>query len=1011
MTAKLKETPLAVFGNAALHNSLPASIRGAAKKNDEAGLTTVAATTSLPSPAVPLSSSPSTTSSVTVAVAAYEDEVETASFSNDHAPSSDGCPIPSFPSAPAVTSSDDSGQGPRLGFLSHMPSFLGCLAACFGWRLASFRLSENGEMRFSLQHPFDTRVRATVTAFPDAFDLSTEAAPPVKVNDVAMDLHECAAHLHTLLQRSCAQEVDASAPLPAAPSTLPPLNSPVIQLPPAPSLAGRALAAQRRAYKRARSRSPSRPSRSFPPATAGASPTRPFEPPPPPSGPSSTDKSAVHSTAVDGNATSESPEASSSPALERHGTRTPPPPDGPRSAGETADAPRRKQRVRRATTAATPPPPPLASTSSSPTSNTNASAVVKKESAPSQSSLEELPDQETESLDDEPRAFAYLTTAVAAASADVPETDEADAVCPLPRPTAPRAASTKSTSSTAAVPSAATKTTLTTAAETSPSRSRRSTAAALTASSANAAAARETNTAVSAAHPPGGSASLTVLHGAVKRSFFMPYMASLGTTAAASHHSAANSSVPPADERRGEGRNGLNSTQTGAFRGLDGWTAASSRCWLAHTHAVSRDFDTSAAAHRLCPYTCDRPPATDSSTTERHSTAEQKVHDDNGMGSGCTAAVAAAAVRATLHQRWRQRSSLWSQMEDSLRLSVGSGRLRGDALEAGVQALQAGEEELQQYGGADNLPEETAYEDGHDEELAATCEAPLCGFPRMPPRPLLPVSGKTVLEAQARISAAEEAEAEAGKHRGGPSNGDGDGQSPRYVVYPGGIPAADRIVIDRTYTTRGSFLVAGSPFTSAGEENDPVKGEETREECLPPPLLPALLANPHEDVHYHIYKRFLTRDMREALEAEGTLAIGPDGIGPVNGVKEAAAGNGKGSAVSPVRVQQRKQQQKSSRPSAPHRSVADTNNNDDDDADDAEANDDDDGDGEERGDSVVGKARYAFVPTAVKVQAGSDGGGGGGAEPMSSANIDYILRYRTAIPRIPMPDVESRYEP
>lgn len=289
-------------------------------------------------------------------------------------------------------------------------------------------------------------------------------------------------------------------------------------------------------------------------------------------------------------------------------------------------------------------------------------------------------------------------------------------------------------------------------------------------------------------------------------------------------------------------------------------------------------------------------------------------------------------------------------MEDSLRMAVGSGHLRGDPLEAGVLALQAGEDEQLRYDGLASPPQDALTVgcvrrdgeefNGMDEDGAGTCatELPEPTFPAPRPHALLPVSGRAVVEAQHRIA---ESEAEHDDRLG---SGEVE---PRYRVCTDGIPPAERIAIDHTYSTRGSYQMASTPAASHTM---------------------AVFSNPHEDLRYHVYKYLLTPDLREAVESEGTLFIGPDGVAPVE--LEAPPKSATAATASPASAQSS---------------------------------------GDEDGEDEDGAETGVRVAVDVLVKAPRATAAGNGTEYQASTDIDYILRYRPAIRRIPMPDVESRY--
>jgi hypothetical protein len=953
-------------------------------------------------PAVPTASpSPASFVSVAVGAASRESEAEVISLSTDLTRSGE------VRTPTAVTR--DGGEAP--GFTRSSagpPSLLGSLAACFGWRLVSVSLSESSEVQFVLQRPSMSAVKATVKVSGDvcqnvSAQSSTETAsrPPVHVNGVAMSLAACA----TLLRRLSEQHVDTAAegndqPSPhcitshsvACRSTPRTEDSPPARRPPVLTPIESALAARRRAKKRARSRS--------------FSPLSPLPPPPPPQLSSRvhpTTPSAlggISSTSNTGHVVA-APQRAASPSeatqrlieveffhqsRERGETVVNAGSGSLNAASRGADDPASLE--------------PLSSTASiSPTT----AAPIKTELPPSSVSAVSASSSEPQSRQhriqkgvannsndgsDVPPA-SPLVGAAATAEATV----SSEVLLPA-RPLAQLNGSPNSPTPTTTVTTMTPSTTSQTRAggptSSPPPRSRRAAVSAAVASvSSMGTAVTAEGTAAHTAHSE-FSASSTAVHGSAKRSFYMPYLSALHTNLGSSGSSgvcAVNGSTLEGWEASASGA----TCQPASFTGWDGWSTGSSKNWLAHTHAMSRAIGSSSAVssfHTAVPVSSpDSKGETEKGGKRRPESGARNGENIHSIRS----ADVLAAVRVTLSQRWRQRSSLWSHMEESLRLSVGSGRLRGDALEAAVQALQAGMEEQRQYDGMakneEGWEEEEVPRNTHSEGTTAVEATECCAFPTIPPRPLLPVSGRTVIEAQHRIAAAEEAEVAIGEqcrdtHHHNSNNG--DGHAPRYVVYPGGIPASDRITIDRTYTTRGSYVVVTPSVNNTPCSDDTtIKGEPLSEQddgasTRAPSLLPGLQANPHEDLHYHIYKCFLTKDMRQALEAEGTLVIGPDGIGPESKAttgRDALPTNAQGSG-------------------SKHRGC--------------NAGSDDDDEGDDSGGNAVEEAndneeRDGKVSSpVVKTQTSS-------AETLPSVDMDHILRYRPAIRRIPMPDVESRY--
>ncbi|KPA81425.1 hypothetical protein ABB37_03795 [Leptomonas pyrrhocoris] len=909
-----------------------------AEAQAELALTSSPAPTASPSiSATASTSSPPSSSSVGGAAASVKDDATTTPPSRDAPQSIDLCPS-------SLASVDDS-HGDN--FASGPPSVLGCLAACFGWRLASYSSSEDGELQFALRRPYNSSVSATVRAPRGGFDLTarcvrTDAAPQVSVNEVAMRLEDCATFLYRMPGHTASErEQDASQQQPIA-SSSPPLpsresssrsaESPEVRAPPVLCQVGRALDIKHRAEKHARSYSPS-------PAPLSPSKEHRWQ-----------------------KAEPEDDTGEVAPLLQREGAPIRATPAAAANAEKvTEKLPRQKRDslppAERSLPLPSLPPSFLVSIGpATPTKEESAPSPVVDAPPPPPKWQRDQPCQKEEEDPDDVLLVSLWPNATGATAVGV----GADATSPPPpRLPAPRpAAAKRSFPNAALVPTAGVPHGK---GASSPSRSRRSNAGAsawppgVTASGDATAVGRVGGGGYSpsSSYPPTTQRS-------VKGSFFMPYMLALANVNASP--SSANSGSGGVLTAEGhDGNTSGPSRQLCTFCSLTGQSAESSRSWLAHTHAVSREFDEVPSSRPL-------PPFAEESALCRGN-GESATQDGRGRHVVDTTADVAAAVRATLRQRWRHRSSLWSHMEESLRLAVGSGRLRGDALEAGVQALQASEEEQLQYDGG--VLDDGGAQDVYDALVASARATTLCGFPAIPPRPMLPVSGTTVVEAQRRISEVESGET--GKNGTSP---------PRYVVYPSGIPAADRILIDRTYTTRGSYVVASMPSSAVsgtGIAAQLPKSQEKMAEGAADSFarqrgpvsepLPVLLANPQEDLHYHIYKRFLTKDMREALEAEGTLEIGTDGIGPADR-DSTERGNALAGSTQSVR--------------------------------------DDNGEDDDNGEELEAEKDTANCVPAVKGEA-SPVNAAGVVVPPSSADIDYVLRYRPAIQRIPMPDVESRY--
>ncbi|CAG9583940.1 hypothetical protein LMJF_36_3960 [Leishmania major strain Friedlin] len=816
----------------------------------------------------------------------------------------------------------DEADRATLGAQPFLPSMAACMAACFGWRLKRCSVGEGAQITFVLQHRAIPVVRVTIEstggAFTQACGASSETdAGAVRVNGTPMSFLQCTAHLqeltHALFSLS---DTTRSAPLtdraPAAEEGDSEgeedgrsVSSPTVPAPPLLSPSEQAKAAERRANKRARSRSPMRRTDST------ASVSRATELLSCATVPSLTEGSA--GAEADGEeASKKGSQPYSTPLNSSDVTLSPAPPTRP---------------------------PPVSL----------AAAGVKVDAE--LSLLATTPPRTSEQENGaDTRSLSALSTLVAAM-----EGGESSTL--LPRaPPAPRTNTGKpSVASRRAVASAdkgAVKRESPTSSTVfaSPTMRQRRTLAPATA----AAAAGPASAITGEHHAP--LASLTPPHAALRTATF--------TMPLAFHHTSASplaAGAAPEEFDVASCNTDSNGGHQSVWCDSAGWSTDSSRLWLAHTHAVSRAFQ------------CMSVPRCRVSATAK---ATQPLGDEGADGHGTStatsasstvpltdSAAAAALVRMTQLWRWRERSSMWTAMEDSLRMAVGSGHLRGDALEAGVQALQASEEEQRQYDGrgAD------AGEDGSD--LGPSCGRTALdvgqvghgaerqqtrSFPACPPRALLPVSGRAVVEAQHRITDSEEG-------RGGEEGAHG----PRYVTCAGGIPSAERIVIDHTYSTRGSYVMA-SPVTAQGTTATPCR-------------LLALQRNPQEDLHYHVYKRFMPTDMRLAMEAEGTLRVGPGDMGPLHGAS---------AELSPAYKLPREQ------------SGGEGDDNEDDEERDDGA---DDADEKKACNSSTASQAAPRAPAATTV---ADASGGG---PFT--DMDYVLRHRPSIRRIPMPDVESRYGP
>ncbi|GET93489.1 hypothetical protein, unknown function [Leishmania tarentolae] len=802
------------------------------------------------------------------------------------------------------------------------PSMAACMAACFGWRLQKCSVGEEAQITFVLQHWKRPVVRVTIessgSAFAQACAVSSEVdADAVCVNGIPMSLPKCAAYLqeltHALLALSdtsgsgpltdeapraeegdSAEEVDEKS-----------VSSPTVQAPPLLSPNEQAKVAERRAKKRARCCSPLRN------ADSTASVTRATE--------------LLSGTTVQSPTEGSPLKGRDEEEASRRGQHPHSLPLNPCNVSLAPASP------------ATMPPVSLAA------------ADIKGE-AESPQLLMASPRASERETDVDTQSLSTLSTLVASMEGGESSTLLSRAL------STPRTNTDKLTlASRRALPSVD-KNTATRESPTSstvfasPTMRQRRTLAPATAS----AAAGPVSAVTGDDHAP--LASLTPPHVAPRTATFtMPF---------AFHH------VPTAPLAAGAavGEFDASSCTTGSSNGYRsvwcnsaGWSTDSSRLWLAHTHAVSRAF-------RCMPVPCCGVSATAKTTEARGGEGAQRHRPSTTTSASSTvqpmdSAAAAARVRMTLRWRWRERSSIWTAMEGSLRMAVSSGHLRGDALEAGVQALQTSEDEQRRYDGVDaddteegSDPTSTcgriAVDVGQVGDVAERQQTP--PFPACPPRALMPVSGRAVVEAQHRITDSEE-------ERGGEEGVHG----PRYMACAGGIPYADRIVIDHTYSTRGSYVIA-SPMTAESTAATSCR-------------LLTVQRNPQEDLHYHVYKRFMPTDMRLAMEAEGTPAVEAGVTAPLQGVSV---------ELLPAYKLRRNQ----------------SGGEGDDNEDDEER---DDG-GDDADEKKVGDVPYASQ-TAPKDPAATtltDAGGGG-----SFTDMDDILRHRSSIRHIPMPDVESRYGP
>ncbi|KAG5488815.1 hypothetical protein JIQ42_00432 [Leishmania sp. Namibia] len=790
-----------------------------------------------------------------------------------------------------------------------LPSMAACMTACFGWRLKRCSIGDEDKIMFVLRHQAVPVVRVTIEgtegAFAQACCASSETdAGVVRVNGTLMSLTQCAAYLHELTHAlfnlsGTSQSGPLTDHVPAEEE-----NAGIQDAESVSSPSAQLKAAERRAKKRVRSRSPSRQARSTAPVLRSAALPSDV-----------TVRSITEASAAAAGGEGEANTERSRRHLPPLGSSTSPPTSAPLT---------------------TPPP----------AFRTTVDVKVKAEAPLFATPLKRA---EQKSGED--------TASLSAVAALVAEMESSESSAPLPRaPPASRistgklsAASKRAASSVDKCPASREAPTSSTVFASPTMRQRR---ALVTTIATAAAAVAGSASPVSGAHhaPPASPSSPHV--GLRTGSFTMPF---------AFHHASA---APLAADVAPEDVDVVSGSKTGhgsLWCDSGGWLTDSSRLWLAHTHAVSRTFECMPVPRfsGLVPTRATKTLDSGHAEVQRTSAA---VSASSSSPLTDTAA-AAALVRMALRLRWRERSSIWMTMDDSLRMAVGSGHLRGDALEAAVQALQASEEEQCQYNGMDADADEdgdncgssygrTAPDVGHAGHGPVQLQTPL--FPACPPRALLPVSGRAVVEAQRRIAdAAEEIGGEKGAH------------GPRYVACAGGIPYAGRIVIDHTYSTRGSYVIAPPEMAE-------------RSTATPCRFL-TLQRNAHEDLHYHVYKRYMPTDMRLAMEAEGTLSVGPGGIAPLQ----------EPSAELPSAYNLRRDQSGGE-------------------ADDIEDDEERDDGGEEADEKkAFGSSTASQVTPGAPAVTNGQGASGGGP----SADIDYVLRYRPAIRRIPMPDVESRYGP
>ncbi|KAG5464244.1 hypothetical protein LSCM1_00425 [Leishmania martiniquensis] len=880
----------------------------------------VAVPAQLPSPLslsplrVPISSSPMTAApslATSAPVGAVQGGRETVTFAS-HVPSH-----ASMWMAASTSESKAAGVASRAKFSAEplLPSMAACMAACFGWRLKRCSVVDEDKIMLVLQHQAVPVVRVTIestgSAFAQACSASSGMEPgAVLVNGTLMSFSQCAAYLHELTHALFKLSgISQSGPLTdhvpakeesAAAPDLEPVLSPSAREPSQLSPTAQVKATQRRAAKRVRSRSPSR----HPHLTASVPRAAAFLP-----------GATVRSL-------TEAPAAAAGD-------------DGKASKGESQPDASPMTCISALTLAPLAAPPPAFTAAA----DVQVKAVKPLFGAPPKRG-KQASGEDTKSLG-----------AVAALVAEM-EGSELSPALPRAPPasrTSPGKFSTASKGAASSVdkgPGSKQPPTSSTVFASPIMRQRR----ALVPTTATAASAAGSVSPSAGVHHA-SSASPSPPHVALRiGTFTMPY--------AFRHASTAPFAADAAPE---------NFDVTSASKALPcslwcdsaGWSTDSSRLWLAHTHAVSRTFE-------CMPVPCFSE-LVPTMTTEKHGDEGAERQKSSALASAPTSsslmdtAAAGALVRMTLWWRWRERSSIWTMMEDSLRIAVGSGHLRGDALEAGVQALQAGEEEQRQYNGIDAgadenggvrglLCERTASSMGHASHGEERKQTP--SFPTCPPHALLPVSGKAVIEAQHRIADTEEDRAQEESAHG-----------PRYVACAGGISYADRIVIDHTYSTRGSYVVAPPSMTE-------------RTAAAPRRFL-TLKRNPQEDLHYHVYKRFMPTDMRVAMAAE-TQTVRPCSVALV--------------------------QEHSAGPSAAYHLDRDHSG--------GEGGDEDEEERDDGGDEA-GERKAVSSPTAVQVTPRSPAAtkvtGAGGGGPYT--DMDYVLRYRPAIRRIPMPDVESRYGP
>lgn len=355
--------------------------------------------------------------------------------------------------------------------------------------------------------------------------------------------------------------------------------------------------------------------------------------------------------------------------------------------------------------------------------------------------------------------------------------------------------------------------------------------------------------------------------------------------------------------------------------------------------------------------------AADSSAYLAHTRhVSQSIQSD--LQKPAVAALDTSLLNVVTEQR-AAKAEVRQDMRRGVEMVVASSRLRGDALYAGVQALQQAEVEESAYRGEDAVLS-TLEKAGPADVTPGVLISVHGVFPRPPPPVFLPVSGVALVEAQHRLSFSPASSATATATAATTTtlhategvkkevaDEEAEAGEVRYKVEPDGIPEAPRIPIDHTFHLRGSFAVQPTTLPST-EEGGEVFG------------LPTVADNPEESLHPFIYRRYLSPDMKRALDGQGTLLPGvteESGAGQHSTPSTVATGSGEaGSGGS--------------------------------------------------GGGVGSASATTTTSGAVLASSASSSSPQAGAAEGEERDIDKVLkRGEHAIKRIPMPDVEWSYGP